>query len=189
LAIRGSSFRRVSRRFVPRGNPCKLAVPWAALLLAGCGGGGGGGGEPAPQVVRGTGYRFEAPAGWTVVRSGRQVQAAEGGKSLALVAVSRFPLLRKAKDELSPKLVKELDGVATGVAAQQHGSITSSETTEVAGRQARRYDIGYEARGKQLVERVVFVFRGKTEYFILCRFEQAGDTEPCDAMLRSFRLI
>ena len=138
--------------------------------------------------MRGTGYRFEAPAGWTIVRSGRQVQAAEGGKSLALVAVSRFPLLRKAEDELSAKVIKELDRVATGVAAQQHGAIASSETTEISGRQARRYDIDYEARGKQLVERVAFVFRGKTEYFLLCRFERDGDTEPCDELLRTFTL-
>jgi hypothetical protein len=138
--------------------------------------------------VRGTGYTFQAPAGWTVVRSGRQVQAAEGGKSLALVAVSRFPLLRPAKDELGAKVVKELDRVATGIAAQQHGSIASSETMQLAGRPARRYDIHYEVRGEPLVERIVFVFRGKTEYFLLCRFEQGGDTKPCDELLRTFRL-
>jgi hypothetical protein len=171
---------------VPRGNPCKLAVLCAVLAASGCGGGGKK--EASAHVVHGSGYTFAAPAGWEIVRSGRQVQAAEGGKSLALVAVSRFPLLRAAKDELSVKVVKELDRVATGVAAQQHGSISSSETTELAGRQARRYDIAYEARGKQLVERLAFVLRGKTEYLLLCRFEQSGDTEPCDELLRSFRL-
>ena len=139
-------------------------------------------------MVRGTGYRFEAPATWSVVRSGRQVQAAEGGKSLALVAVSRFPLLRRAGDHLRPKVVKELDRVATGVAAQQHGAITSSETTEIAGREARRYDIDYEARGKQLVERLAFVLEGKTEYLLLCRFERDGDTTACDELLRTFTL-
>jgi hypothetical protein len=157
------------------------------VLLAACGGGGGA--EAAPQVVRGTGYRFEAPAGWTIVRSGRQVQAAEGGKSLALVAVSRFPLLRRARGQLSPKVIKELDRVVTGVAAQQGGSVTSSETAEIAGREARRYDGGYEARGKELVERLAFVLEGKTEYLLLCRFEHDGDTQPCDRLLRSFRLI
>jgi hypothetical protein len=184
--MRRSSFRWVARRFVPRGNPCKQALFAAALLLSGCGGGGKT--EAPPQIVRGTGYAFEAPAGWTIVRSGRQVQAAEGGKSLALVAVSRFPLLRAAGEQLSAKVVKELDRVATGVAAQQHGSISSSETTDVAGVQARRYDIAYEARGKQLVERLVFVLRGKTEYLLLCRYELAGDTGPCDELLRTFRL-
>jgi hypothetical protein len=186
LVIRGSSFPWVSRRFVPRGNPCKLAVPSAALLLAGCGGGGGG--EQPAQVVRGTGYRFEAPAGWSIVRSGRQVQAAEGGKSLALVSVSRFPLLRKAEEPLSPKVTKELDRLVTGLAAQQHGSIVSSENTQIAGREARRYEFEYEVRGKPLAERVSFVFRGKTEYFLLCRFDRGGDTKPCDELLRTFTL-
>jgi hypothetical protein len=184
--MRGSSFRWVASGLVPRGNPCKQVVLCAALLVSGCGGGGKN--ERPSHVVRGTGYTFEAPAGWTIVRSGRQVQAAEGGKSLALVAVSRFPLLRAAKEELSAKVVRELDRVATGVAAQQHGSISFSETTELAGRQARRYDIAYEARGKQLVERLAFVLRGKTEYLLLCRFEHEGDTEPCDELLRTFRL-
>ena len=86
-------------------------------------------------------------------------------------------------------MVKELDRVATGVAAQQRGSISSSETTDLAGRQARRYDISYETRGKQLVERLAFVLRGKTEYLLLCRFEQSGDRGPCDRLLGSFRLI
>jgi hypothetical protein len=187
LAIRRTSFRWVPGRFVPWGNPCKRALLCAVVLAAGCGGGGKQ--EEPPQVVRGTGYRFEAPAGWTIVRSGRQVQAAEGGKSLALIAVSRFPLLRRAADELSPKVVKELDGVAEGVARQQHGTISLQETMEISGNQARRYDIAYEARGKRLVERLGFLLRGKTEYLLLCRFERDGDTAPCDELFSSFTLI
>jgi hypothetical protein len=185
LAIRGTSFPWVSSRFLPCGNPCKLALLCVVVAVPGCGGGKQD--EPA-RVVRGTGYHFEAPTGWTIVRSGRQVQAAEGGKSLALVAVSRFPLLRRAADELSPKVIGELDRVADGVAVQQHGTISSKQTIEVAGRQARRYDVDYESRGKKLVERLGFVLRGKTEYLLLCRYERSGDTSPCDELFRSFTL-
>jgi hypothetical protein len=184
--MRGLSFRWVARPFVPGGSPCKQAVLCAVIVLAGCGGGGKA--ESGSHVVRGTGYRFEAPADWTIVRSGRQVQAAEGGGSLALVAVSRFPLLHRAEQKLSQKAVKELDRLVTGLAAQQNGSIVSSENTEIAAREARRYEFEYESRGKSLVERVAFVFRGKTEYFLLCRFEQKGDTGPCDRLLESFTL-
>jgi hypothetical protein len=186
LAIRLSSFPWVPSRFVPRGNPCKLAALCAVVALTGCGGGGKQ--QDAAQVVRGTGYRFQAPAGWAIVRSGRQVQAAEGGKSPALIAVSRFPLLRRAADELSPKVIEELDRVAEGVASQQHGTVSAKATTEVAGRQARRYDVDYESRGKKLVERLGFVLRGKTEYLLLCRFERDGDTSPCDELVRTFTL-
>jgi hypothetical protein len=171
---------------IPRGDPCKLALLCAALVLGGCGGGGDD--QSATQVVRGTGYHFQAPAGWRVVRSGQQVQAAEGGESVALVSVSRFPLLKKAGEKLSPEVVKELDEVADGVADQQHGALLKEVTIEVAGRQARRYDIAYGRGGKRLVERLVFVLRGKTEYLLLCRYEQDGDTGPCDRLEGSFTL-
>ena len=138
--------------------------------------------------MRGTGYRFEAPQGWTIIRSGRQVRAAEGGDSPALVAVSRFPLLRPAANELSPKVIDELDNVAKGIAEQQQGTISSKETTEVAGRQARRYDVDYESNGKKLVERLGFVLRARTEHLLLCRFERSGDTSPCDRLFSSFTL-
>jgi hypothetical protein len=184
--MRASSFRWVVRRLVPRGDRCKRAALCAVLAAAGCGGEAEK--EVTQHVVRGAGYTFEAPAGWTIVRSGRQVQAAAGGKSLALVAVTRFPLTKRFRPERWDAVVKELDRVATVIAAQQHGSVSSSSTTTLAAQPARRYDIAYESRGKQLVERVAFLFRGKREYLLLCRFEQAGDAEPCDRLLRSFRL-
>ena len=42
--------------------------------------------------------------------------------------------------------------------------------------------------GKQLVERIAFVLRGKTEYLLLCRYERGGSTDACDGLLTSFRL-
>ena len=139
-------------------------------------------------MVRGTGFAFDAPRGWRIVRSTRQVQAAEGGKSLELVAVSRFPLLKRFRPKLWPKVAKELDEAAKGLAGQQQGRITSSATTDIAGRQARRYEIAYQVRGEPLVERIAFVLRGKTEYLLLCRFERGGDGDACDLLLDSFRL-
>lgn len=116
------------------------------------------------------------------------MRAVEGGENPALVAVSRFPLLRSAPDVLSPKVIDELDKVAQGVADQQQGTISAKETIEVAGRQARRYDVDYEERGKNLVERLGFVLRARTEHLLLCRFERSGDTSPCDELFRTFTL-
>jgi hypothetical protein len=131
------------------------------------------------------GFTFVAPADWGVSRKDREVQAARGTQ---LISVTRFPLLRRFRPALWDKVVPELDRAAAAVASQQQGAVSDSRTVTVAGRQARRYDIAYTRGGKQLVERIAFVLRGKTEYLLLCRYERGGDTEACGGLLTSFRL-
>jgi hypothetical protein len=152
----------------------------AAVFAAGCGGSHGG-----TRIIAGTGYSFSAPADWTVVRSQRSVQVAHG---VQLVSVTRFPLLRAFRPELWPKAVPEMDRSAAGLAADQHGTVTARVTTTVAGQRARRYDIAYELGGKKLIERVGFVLQSKTEYELLCRFEQGKSSSACDTLFSSFRL-
>ena len=177
------SFRWVANGFVPCRNPRKRAVlGLALLLLAGCGGDRG---EHAERIVRGTGYRFAAPLGWPVVRRDREVQAAHG---VALVSVTRYPLIRSYRTSLWDHVLPELDRAAAGLAAQQHGNVGESATVTVSGHRARRYDIDYERDGKQLVERLAFVLRGKTEYLLLCRYARGGDTRACDRLLATFTL-
>jgi hypothetical protein len=177
------SFRWVANRFVPQPNPRKRALFGLALLLAaGC----GGGGSSRPEhVLRGTGYSFSAPTGWAVTRSGREVQVAKG---IALVSVTRYPLLRAYRSSLWEHVVPELDHAAAGLAAQQTGTVGESRTVTISGRRARRYDIDYTRNGKQLVERLTFVLRGKTEYLLLCRYDRGGDTRACDRLLATFTL-
>ena len=137
------------------------------------------------RVVQGSGFHFSAPAGWTVVRSDRGVQAAEG---LQLVSVTRYPLVRRFRPDLWAKVVRELDRAAAELAQQQNGTVRNMETVTIAGRQARRYDIEYSRDGKQLVERIAFVLRDKTEYLLLCRYERGGSTDACDRLLATFTL-
>jgi hypothetical protein len=137
------------------------------------------------KTVQGEGYSFSAPAGWAVTRSGREVQAADG---LQLVSVTRYPLLRRFRPALWAKVVPELDRAASELAQQQNGTVRNMETVTIAGRQARRYDIDYTRDGKQLVERIAFVLRDKTEYLLLCRYERGGSTDACDRLLATFAL-
>jgi hypothetical protein len=113
------------------------------------------------------------------------VQAARGTQ---LVSVTRFPLARRFRPELWSKVVPELDRAAAGVARQQHGTVSNPRTVTVAGQRARSNDVDYTSEGKKLVERLVFVLRGKTEYLLLCRYERGGATDACDGLLTSFRL-
>jgi hypothetical protein len=177
------SFRWFANAFVPCANPRKRAAfGLAVLLLAGC----GGGSRVAESTLRGTGYRFAAPAGWRVVRSGREVRAEDG---VSLLSVTRYELVRPYRPELWPRVVPELDRAAAGLAAQQRGKVARSSTLTVSARRARRYDINYTREGKQLVERLAFVLRGKTEYLLLCRYEDGGDTRACDRLLATFTLL
>jgi hypothetical protein len=137
------------------------------------------------KVVEGTRFRFSTPADWAVTRSGREVGASQG---LKLVSVTRFPLLRAYRPALWTRVLPELDGAAAQLAKQQNGHVTDSRTVTVAGQQARRYDIEYERDGKELVERIAFVLRGKTEYLLLCRYERGGDTDACDRLFATFTL-
>jgi hypothetical protein len=151
-------------------------------MTAGCGGAGG---TTAEQVVRGRGYSFSAPVDWNVSRTARELRAAEGSQ---LVSVTRFALLRGFRPGLWEHVLPELDRAAAGVARQQDGRVAATADIMVAGRRARRYDIEYERDGKELVERIAFVLRGKTEYLLLCRYERGGDTRACDRLLDTFTL-
>ena len=151
-------------------------------LAAGCGGSNA---ATTERPVGGTGYSFSTPASWKVVRSGRSISASD---ELAVVSVTRFPLIRAYRPELWNKVVDELDRAAAAVASQQKGKLADPLTVTVGGRRARRYDIEYEHDGKQLVERIAFVLRGRTEYLLLCRYERDGDTRACDRLLATFRL-
>ena len=176
------SFRWVVGGLVPGINPRKQAVlGLTVLIVAGCGGGGG----TSERVVRGTGYHFGAPVGWSLSRSARGVQLTKG---VAVLSVTRFPLLRAYRPALWEHVLPELDRAAAAIAAQQNGTVRDPRTVTIAGRRARRYDIAYERSGQRLVERISFILLGKTEYLLLCRYLGGGDTEPCDRLLATFRL-
>lgn len=138
--------------------------------------------------MRGAGYTFSAPASWRIVRRPRQVQAVERSGTGALAAVTQFTLRRTFREALWPRVVLELDRAAHQLARGQHGAVTEAKTERVAGRRARRYEIVYGGAGKEVVERIVFVLRGKTEYLLLCRHERSKPTDACSLLLTSFRL-
>ena len=154
----------------------------AILGLAACGGA-----KTQPETttlagsVEGAGFSFEAPAGWTVSRSPRSVSASSGAD---LLSVTVFPLARPYRPQLYTKVADELDRRIAELAGQLRGELRSTGTGHVAGRRARVYEIGVGDR----VERLLFVFRGRLEFQLLCRFARGRGTAPCDELAATFTL-
>jgi hypothetical protein len=129
--------------------------------------------------VRGPGYTFSAPGGWTTSRSLRALAARGGGES---VSVTSYTLLKPYRPERFEAVTKELDGVAAKLATDAGEKVSKSETLTVAGRRIRAYRFGRT--------RIGFVLDGRREYQLLCRLPASGDDADgaCDLLFKSFAL-
>ena len=162
---------------------CALSV----CLLAACGGGGGAK-QQAAQTIRGTGFVFRGPGGWHVRRTDGKVTAAPSPISSELIQVSVFPLLRAYRPSLyALEVTRELDPYARQLAAQQHGTLLASADVHVAGIRSRQYELAYGRGSERLRERITFVFRGKTEYELLCQWDASkGEPSYCSQLVSTF---
>jgi hypothetical protein len=156
----------------------KLAALLALPLLAGC----GGADAESTQTVQGTGYRFEAPAGWKVSRT-KSLSAATSG-DVRRVEVRTFRLSRPYEERLFDAARRELDGVIVRIATQLDGHVTSRRTVDVDGRRARSYTIDYDGRTQE----ITFVLRGREEHQLSCRRSTDGSREPCRMLVDTFTL-
>lgn len=179
-----SSFRSLARPLLPgKGAHKQTILALLALLVSGC----GGGGRAAPTTttvaarIDGAGFRFEAPAGWEVKRTQRSVSAASGPD---LVSVTVFPLARPYRPELRKQVAAELDRRIADLAGALRGELRSVGTARIAGRPARVYEIGVGDR----VQRLLFIFKRRLEFQLLCRYGEGDGTEPCDRLAATFRL-
>ena len=105
-----------------------------AIIVAGC----GGSAKPKGEIVAGTGFRFSAPAGWTIKRAGTTVTAAQGG---GLVRVSTFPLARPYSPALFPRVAGELKARMTALAAHGGGKVAGTGEAVAAGIKAHVWRI------------------------------------------------
>ena len=173
----------MARGVVPPKTAHKQTLAALAIIaLAGCGGA-----KQAAETatvtgsVGGVAFRFEAPARWKVTRTARSVAAVSG---VQLLSVTVFPLARPYRPQLFAKVTNELDRRIADLAGQLRGELRSAGTGRIGGRRARVYEI---AVGDQ-VERLLYVFRGRLEFQLLCRFGRGGGTRPCDRLAQTFTL-
>jgi hypothetical protein len=166
------------------------AVGVLGVLTAGCGGGGGSTttAEAESQQVRATGFLFSAPADWRVALAGRNVTV-RPASGPTLASVNTYPLLKRYRTALFGRVRRELDAKTAQLATGLRGRVTARRTVVVAGQRAHQYDIEVPGAESRLTERITYVFRGKTEYYLLCRWP-TDEPEPgaCAQLTSSFRV-
>lgn len=150
------------------------------LALTACGGGGGGGGAAKTETVVGSGFRFQAPAGWSVDRKPDVVRARDG--AVDLVSVRTFPLLRRYRPALFRAVRRELDRSTEDLAIQLGGRVASHSVVRAGGGDAHSYRIEFDGK----IEELTFVLRGKREYELLCRRSDSAARTACSALVSSF---
>jgi hypothetical protein len=158
--------------------------------LSACGGGGSSDSvSKAEQLLRGPGFSFRAPGDWKVVRRNTTVGASPRPLAPEVVSVSVFPTTKPYSPALFAKAAKELDGVAADLASRQHGTVKSRATTRLQGQKVRQYVIAYKKGDEDVLERITFLFKGRTEYYLLCQWKASND-EPasCARQLKTFKL-
>jgi hypothetical protein len=159
------------------------------ILLAACGGASTHAQPAATAVVKGPGFRFDAPAGWTTTSSARAAEA--GHDSSTRVSATVFNLLKPYRPALFAAAAQELDRVAAKLAQQSRATLAESKTVTVAGRRIRAYRLTvHPASGAAFDERIGFVLDGKREYQLLCR-APAGSGDPgggCALLYSTFTL-
>jgi hypothetical protein len=162
---------------VPRPRWCKQLLCVATLILAGCGGSSAT--KARVELVRGPGFTFEAPHGWKLERTLRQVSASHDSE---LVQVAFFPLVKPYTPSLFARVEKELEARMAGIARQSRGTISGRHTVTAAGIRSHAYDVTVGDH----VDEYTFVLTGLREYQLLCRRKASSDHSFCEQLRSSF---
>ena len=101
----------------------------------------------------------------------------QGGKRVSVVV---YPLVKPYRPALFAVASKELDRVASQLAAKDGLTLSARETTRVDGRKIRAYRFG--------TTRIGFVLVGKREYELLCELPPDGEDADgaCALLFSSF---
>lgn len=164
-----------------------MLVLAATLVLAACGGTAKNAQPAGNAVVKGIGFTFEAPTGWTTKSTGMATEARRDAAGRTMVSATAFTLLKPYSSKLFARAARELDGVVAKLAAQSKSKLAESKTIMVDGQKVRAYRFTvHPPSGPSFAERIGFVLLGRREYQLLCRAPVgSGDPDGGCALLYS----
>ena len=150
----------------------------AILILAGCGGSGAP--KAQSQAVQGTGFSFQAPAGWQIAHLTSGTAASHGSE---LVQVATFPLVHSYTSSLFDRVAGELAVRMKAIAQETGGTLSGTKTVTVGGVRSHLYEVKVDGH----VDQYTFVLIGKREYQLLCRYSDSASNGFCTNLLTSFQ--
>jgi hypothetical protein len=157
-----------------------LAVPFAAVILTGCGGSSTN--QAAAQTVGGPGFRFDAPSGWRVTVQKQRASASHGDE---LVQVAAFPLQKRYSAALFTKVDRELRARMAQVAQVTRGTVSGSRAVTADGIRSHSYDVTVGDH----VDQYTFVLQGMREFQLLCRRKSSSGDDACRRLVTSFHVV
>jgi hypothetical protein len=150
----------------------------AVLILAGCGGSGAP--KVQSQVVKGSGYSFQAPVGWQIAHSASGTSASRDSE---LVQVTRFPLVHTYTSALFDRVAGELAVRMKSIVQETGGTLSGTKTVTSGGVRAHLYEVKVDGH----VDEYTFVLIAKREYQLLCRHRTSSSDAFCADLLTSFQ--
>ncbi len=140
------------------------------------------------QRITGSGYQFSAPGDWEVAKAGRNATARPGSGPM-LASVSVLELRKRYRPALFAGVARELDRITAALAAKLGGKVVARRSVVVGGIRSRQYEVAYTPADVRLIDRITYVLRNKTEYYLLCRWP-ADEAVPaaCAQLTSTFRV-
>jgi hypothetical protein len=163
-------------------RPIRSRLLVLAVALAGAGAAcGGGGGTTRTYDVSAAPYTFSYPKAFDETSPNTGAEFVDRpptwkfaiGIDGANVVVAETYTIRRAGESYKPDAFATLVAAAARQIAKNNGStVTRTSTGRLGGLASHVYDLSENDGG--LASRLVFAFRGRTEYFVRCQWDEEG---------------
>lgn len=176
---------------VPRLSVVVLVVA-AMAVLAACGGSDGG----TQFAEEGAPFTFTYPPDLQKVfaDTGREIKGLDPAYRVALgtdetnvVVVATYALKQDVSKVKPAKLAIAVERAARALIRAQGGSPPKKSKTSLGDLEATQFEFAAKRRG--LTTRLIYAFKGKTQYFVRCQWDEDGAKaipDACDEVRESF---
>ena len=163
-----------------------------ALTLGAC----GGNASDTPFAEQGAPFTFSYPSELHKVfaDTGREFKGLDptyriaiGSDETNIVVVATYALKKDVATVNKTKLAVSVERAARALARAMKGNPPQRSETKLGALPATRYD--FSAKDASLTTRLIYAFKGKTQYFVRCQWktEQADlITAACDEVAKTF---